>query len=142
MELLLGEEFMAHFAKLDENNNVLAVHVINNDVIMVDGNELEQAGIDFLTSLHGHSLWKQTSYNTYGGIHTNGNIPLRKNYAAPGYIYDEIRDAFIPPKPFNSWILNEETCLWDAPTPYPIDDEDGKVYRWIEEDLNWQPIMP
>jgi hypothetical protein len=62
---------------------------------------------------------------------------LRKNYAGIGYTYDSVRDAFIPPKPFNSWILNEETCLWDAPTPMP---NDGQIYRWVEEDLNWQVV--
>jgi len=119
---------MAHFAKLDENNNVLAVHVVNNDVITIDGNESEQAGIDFLTSLHGHTLWKQTSYN--------GNI--RKNYAGIGYTYDAARDAFIAPKPFNSWVLDEATCRWQAPTPYPV--VDGKTYYWSEDDLSWREI--
>jgi hypothetical protein len=94
---------MAHFAKLDNNNTVITVHVVNNDVITIDGVESEQVGIDFLTSLHGHTNWKQTSYN--------GNI--RKNYAGIGFTYDEQRDAFIPPKPeIGEWILDEETCLW------------------------------
>jgi len=119
---------MAHFAKLDENNNVLAVHVVNNDVITINGSESEQAGIDFLTGLHGHSLWKQTSYNG----------TFRKNYAGIGYTYDSSKDAFIAPKPFNSWILNEDTYLWGAPTPYPTD---GQMYRWVEEDLNWQVVV-
>lgn len=118
---------MAHFAKLDENNNVLAVHVVVNDVITINGSESEQAGIDFLTGLHGHSLWKQTSYNG----------TFRKNYAGIGYTYDSSRDAFIPPKPFNSWILNEDTCLWDAPIAYPID---GNMYIWNEENLAWEAI--
>jgi hypothetical protein len=117
---------MAHFAKLDENNNVLAVHVVNNDVITVDGNESEQVGIDFLTSLHGHTLWKQTSYN--------GNI--RKNYAGISYIYDPNRNAFIAPKPFESWSLNEETCQWQAPTPQP---QEGSWY-WDEDNLSWTEI--
>jgi hypothetical protein len=118
---------MAHFAKLDENNNVLAVHVVNNDVITIDGNESEQAGIDFLTGLHGHTLWKQTSYN--------GNF--RKNYAGVGFNYDLGRDAFIPPKPFNSWTLNETTCQWEAPVPYPTD---GKRYAWFEPNQQWIEI--
>jgi hypothetical protein len=118
---------MAHFAKLDENNNVLAVHVVNNDVITINGSESEQVGIDFLTGLHGHSLWKQTSYNG----------TFRKNYAGIGYTYDSSRDAFIPPKPFNSWILNEATCLWDAPIAYPAD---GNMYTWNEENLAWEAI--
>lgn len=118
---------MAHFAKLDENNNVLAVHVVNNDVITIDGNESEQAGIDFLTSLHGHTLWKQTSYNRN----------IRKNYAGIGYTYDAGRDAFIPPQPFGSWVLNETTCNWDAPVAYPTD---GKEYGWFEPNQEWIEI--
>jgi len=118
---------MAHFAKLDENNNVLAVHVVNNDVITIDGNESEQAGIDFLTSLHGHTLWKQTSYN--------GTI--RKNYAGIGFTYDAGRDAFIAPKPWASWVLNETTCQWEAPVAYPTD---GKRYFWAEPNQQWIEI--
>ena len=78
--------------------------------------------------------WIQTSYNTHGGQHTQGGTPLRKNYAGVGYAYDSTRDAFIPPKPYSSWVLDEETCLWNAPTPYP---DDGKVYSWEEEALSW-----
>jgi hypothetical protein len=115
---------MAHFAKLDENNNVLAVHVVNNDVITIDGVESEQAGIDFLTGLHGHTLWKQTSYN--------GNF--RKNYAGIGYTYDTGRDAFIAPKLYSSWTLNESTCQWEAPVAYPTD---GKYYGWFEPNQQW-----
>ncbi len=118
---------MAHFAKLDENNTVLAVHVVVNEVITIDGQESEQAGIDFLTSIHGHSNWKQTSYN--------GNF--RKNYAGIGYTYDGIKDAFVPPRPYPSWILNEDTCLWESPIPYP---NDGNIYIWNEESLEWTPI--
>ncbi len=118
---------MAHFAKLDENNKVLAVHVVVNDVITIDGNESEQAGIDFLTGLHGHTLWKQTSYNG----------TFRKNYAGIDYYYDEARDAFIPPKPFNSWVLDEETCRWNAPSPYPTD---SRIYLWSEDNLNWELV--
>ena len=119
---------MAHFAKLDKNNNVLAVHVVVNDVITVNGNESEQIGIDFLTGLHGHSLWKQTSYNA----------TIRKNYAGIGFTYDNIRDAFIPPKPFASWVLNEATCQLEAPTPMPTDD---KRYTWNEETLSWDEVI-
>ena len=115
---------MAHFAKLDENNVVLAVHVVNNDVITTNGNESEQAGIDFLTSLHGHALWKQTSFN--------GNI--RSNYAGIGYTYDAGRDAFIPPRPWASWSLNETTCQWEPPVAYPTD---GKDYGWFEPNQQW-----
>lgn len=122
---------MAHFAKLDENNNVLAVHVVNNDVITVDGVESEQAGIDFLTGLHGHTLWKQTSYN--------GTI--RKNYAGIGFTYDAGRDAFIAPKPYGSWTLNETTCQWEPPVPYPaFDTENPKYYAWFEPNQQWIEI--
>jgi len=121
---------MAHFAKLDENNVVLAVHVVNNDVITIDGVESEQVGVDFLASLHGHLKWKQTSYN--------GN--MRKNYAGIGDIYDPIRDAFIKPKPpYESWVLNENTCIWEAPIPHPTDN---KFYQWDEETLSWVEITP
>lgn len=118
---------MAHFAKLDENNNVLAVHVVNNDVITVDGVESEQAGIDFLTDLHGHTLWKQTSYNG----------TTRKNYAGIGFTYDAGRDAFIAPKPWASWVLNETTCQWESPVPRPTD---GKHYGWFEPNQEWIEI--
>jgi len=79
--------------------------------------------------------WIQTSYNTYGGQHRNGGTPLRKNYAGIGFTYDRTKDAFIPPKPFASWTLNEETCLWDAPTPMPTD---GKFYEWDETTTSWK----
>ncbi len=122
---------MAHFAKLDENNIVLAVHVVNNDVIAVDGVESEQAGIDFLTDLHGHTKWKQTSYN--------GNI--RKNYAGVGYTYDAGRDAFYAPQPYSSWTLNETTCQWESPVLYPaFDPENPKRYAWFEPNQQWIEI--
>ena len=81
--------------------------------------------------------WIQTSYNTQGGVHLLGGTPLRKNYAGIGYTYDRTRDAFIPPQPFLSWTLNEQTCLWDAPMPYPTD---GKIYRWDEPTTSWVEI--
>ena len=81
--------------------------------------------------------WLQTSYNTYGGQHRNGGTPLRKNYAGVGYSYDHTKDAFIPPKPFASWVLNDDTCLWDAPTPMPTDD---KVYEWDETTTSWKEV--
>jgi hypothetical protein len=118
---------MAHFAKLDENNAVLAVHVVNNDVITIDGIESEQIGIDFLTQLHGYANWKQTSYNNN----------IRKNYAGIGDIYNEELDAFIAPKPYNSWILNEEECQWEAPVAYPNDDG---IYTWNESTLSWDLV--
>ena len=81
--------------------------------------------------------WLQTSYNTHGGQHRNGGTPLRKNYAGVGYSYDRTKDAFIPPKPFASWVLNDTTCLWDAPTPMPTDD---KVYEWDETTTSWKEV--
>tara|TARA_Y100001938_G_scaffold141604_1_gene211644 strand:- start:40 stop:411 length:372 start_codon:yes stop_codon:yes gene_type:complete len=120
---------MAHFCKLGVGNIVEEVHVVKNEVITDNtGNEQEQLGVDFLNNLYGtRDVWKQTSYN--------GNF--RKNYAGKGYTYDQERDAFIPPKPFNSWTLNEETCLWEAPTAYP---DDGKFYNWNEENQTWDEI--
>lgn len=117
---------MAHFAKLDENNVVLEVHCVNNiELLTSEGNESEAMGIAFLVRWSGgYSRWKQTSYN--------GTI--RKNYAGIGYTYDSTKDAFIPPKPFASWVLNETTCLWDAPVSYPAD---GKNYYWNESTTSW-----
>jgi len=112
---------MSHFAQIDENNIVTQVLVIEQDVID--------------TGLFGEpSSFVQTSYNTQGGVHKLGGTPLRKNYAGIGYTYDEERDAFIPPKPFNSWVLNEDSCLWEAPTPMPTDD---KRYVWDEDTTSW-----
>ena len=122
---------MAHFAKLSLDSKVVSVHVVSNEVATT-----EQAGIDFLDSLHKtNDVWKQTSYNTYGGVHKLGETPLRKNYAGLGYTYDEDKDAFIAPQPFNSWTLNEDTCLWEAPSAYP---DDGKRYEWNEETISWE----
>ena len=109
---------MSHFAKV-ENGIVTQVIVAEQDVI--------DSGI------FGDG-WVQTSYNTHGGVHANGNTPLRKNYAGIGYTYDATRDAFIPPKPFPSWTLIEDTCLWNPPVPMPIDD---KFYSWDEATLTW-----
>ena len=115
---------MAHFAQIDSNNIVTQVLVIEQDVID--------------TGLFGEpSSFVQTSYNTHGGVHILGGTPLRKNYAGIGYTYDSVRDAFIPPKPYNSWTLVEDTCLWTAPVDMPTD---GKVYKWDEETLSWKDI--
>lgn len=115
---------MAHFAELDSNNKVIRVVVINNNELIDNGVESEIKGINFLNSLFGSSNWKQTSYN--------GNI--RKNYAGVGYYYDANRDAFIAPQPFLSWILNTESCRWEAPIPCP---NDGRAYIWNEHTLSW-----
>lgn len=116
---------MAHFAKIGLNSKVIEVLSVNNEVLKdSNGIEQESIGIDFLTKLTGYPIWKQTSYN--------GNI--RKNFAGIGMIYDEDRDAFIPPKPFKSWILNEDTCLWESPIPYP---QDNNKYNWNESTLTW-----
>lgn len=115
---------MAHFAQLDQNNIVTQVIVIsNNDCIDATGNENEAVGAGFCASLFG-GVWKQTSYN--------GKI--RKNYAGIGYKYDPVLDAFIPPQPFQSWILNNEKCQWQAPIPMP---QDGKFYIWNEDNQSW-----
>ena len=119
---------MAHFAEIDETNTVLRVIVVHNNELLVDGVESEEAGIAFCRSLYGENTnWVQTSYN--------GNF--RGVYAGEGCIYDPELDAFIPPKPYNSWILNEDTCNWEAPTPYPSGDG---IYKWVEDDLNWQLV--
>ena len=118
---------MGHFAKV-ENGTVTQVIVVEQDVLD--------------TGLFGDpNLWVQTSYNTLGGVHVLGGTPLRKNYAGVGYTYDSGRDAFIPPTPFNSWTLNEDSCLWEAPTPMP---NDGKQYQWDEATLSWIeiPLLP
>ena len=125
---------MAHFAKLGVGNIIEAVHVVSNDIAIT-----EQAGIDFLNNLYGsRDVWKQTSYNTNGGVHKLGGTPLRKNYAGVGYTYDQIKDAFIAPKPYASWLLNETTCLWEAPTTYPTD---GEVYTWNETATSWDLVQ-
>jgi len=124
---------MAHFAKLNSENIVEKILVVSNQVATN-----EQAGVDFLNNLlKTNDTWKQTSYNTVGGVHKLGGTPFRKNYAGVGYKYDESRDAFIAPKPYNSWTLNETSCLWEAPTPYP---DDGNLYIWDEENLTWNLI--
>ena len=129
---------MAHFAKLDNDNKVLKVHVLGNTVITdSEGIEHENLGVAYLTKIHKHSNWKQTSYNTYKGVHRLGGTPFRKNYAGIGYTYDETRDAFIEPQPYPSWTLNEDTCCWEAPVAYP---DDGKKYNWNEEITNWEEI--
>ena len=121
---------MAHFAKLDENNIVTQVIVVSNEIATS-----ENAGVTFINNLYKTSdTWKQTSYNTVKNTHSLGGTPFRKNYASIGYTYDASKDAFIPPKPFNSWVLDETTCWWEAPVAYP---SDGKEYDWDEDNTQW-----
>ena len=129
---------MATFAKIGLNSKVIEVlSVHNNELLDSNGIEQEVNGIDFLTKLTGWSIWVQTSYNTYGGVHNNSGTPLRKNHAGIGMTYDEDRDAFISKKPYNSWTLNETTCLWEAPVAMPDDDN---RYIWNEETTTWNLI--
>jgi len=117
---------MSHFAEIDPNTNkVLRVIVAEQDFI--------DSG-----AVGDPKNWIQTSYNTYHGINERTGLAIRKNFAGIGYTYDEIKDAFIPPKPYNSWILNEETCDWESPTSYP---NDGKTYSWNEENTEWVEII-
>lgn len=119
---------MAHFAELDADGVVLRVDVVNNDVMQnLPFPDSEQPGVKFLTTLYKGGVWKQTSYTG----------SFRKNYAGAGYIYDAQRDAFIPPKPYPSWVLNEKTCRWEAPLPYP---NDGKVRVWDEGTISWVEV--
>ena len=128
---------MAHFAKLGTGDVVLTVEVVSNDIATS-----EEAGVEFLQSLYNNrDVWKQTSYNTYGGEHKLGGTPFRKNYATIGGKYDPSRDAFIEPKPYDSWTLNETTCLWEAPIEEPTlteqQLEDGSLYNWNETTQQW-----
>jgi len=117
---------MAHFAKLGVGNIVEQVIVVSNDIAIT-----EQAGVDFINKLYNtRDVWKQTSYNNN----------IRKNFAGIGYQYDQTRDAFIPKKPFNSWVLNEDTCRWEAPIPMPNDVSATKQYSWNEQTLSWDLI--
>ena len=124
---------MAHFAKLNENNIVVFVTAGRN----------EDDGLEDELSARTGDVYKQTSYNTYAGVHILGGTPFRKNYASLGYFYDLQRDAFIPPKPYASWVLNETTCLWNAPVAMPSDvgtSEAPKMYTWNEETIGWDLI--
>lgn len=120
---------MGHFARVDKNNIVKQVIVAEYNFLDENPQLLEDG-----------DRWIRTSYNTHGGVHLTGDMPpLRKNYAGVGFTYDVIRDAFIPPKPtFDSWLLNEETCLWEPPIPCP---NDGKFYNWNEENQTWDELV-
>ena len=119
---------MSHYALLDENNIVIQVVVASQ---ADDGKE------DEFRQRSGEN-YRQTSYNTLSGVHLLGGTPFRKNYAGIGYKYDEERDAFISPKPYDSWVLNEDSCLWEPPVAYPID---GKQYTWDEATMSWVEIV-
>ena len=119
---------MAHFAKIGLNNKVInVVSVHNNELLDANGVEQEVLGCQFLEGITGWAVWKQTSYNAN----------FRKHFAGVGYTYDESRDAFIAPKPFASWILNEETCNWEAPVAKPNDEN---KYKWSEENQQWEVV--
>ena len=121
---------MAHFAKINESNIVTQVVVVNDS----DGDN-DTDGQNFLNNLFKTThTWKKTSYNTYGNTHRLGGTPYRKNFASVGFTYDSSRDAFIEPKPYNSWTLDETTCLWEPPVAYP---SDGKSYEWDETNRQW-----
>jgi hypothetical protein len=120
---------MAHYAFLDENNIVTEVIVGNTEGGLVDWESHYGA-------FRGQAC-RRTSFNMHGGVHSLGGVPFRKNYAGIGYTYDAVKDAFIPPKPLNSWVLNEDTCLWEAPVAMP---EDGKIYNWDESLTNWVEV--
>lgn len=121
---------MAHYAILDENNVVIQVIVGKDESEVVEG----------ISDWEIYYGGKRTSYNTKGGVHLYGGTPFRKNYAGIGYIYDLQRDAFIPPKPYPSWILNEETCLWEPPLPMP--DNRIRYWRWNEDEIKWDSVIP
>ncbi len=118
---------MAHFAKIKSDGTVETVIVIPNDQ--------EHRGQEYINELGIEGRWLQTSYNTYGNTHLKGGVPFRKNYAAIGGTYDEVRDAFIPIKRYPSWILNEETCLYEAPVIHVA--ENGVQYLWLEDEQRW-----
>ena len=120
---------MAHWAEIDSDNIVTRVLVVADDV---------EDGQTFLAETLGlGGTWKKTSYNTHGGVHSNGGNPYRKNYAGIGFTFDAVKDAFIPPKPFASWTLDAETCLWEAPVAMPTD---GNVYVWDEATTSWKEV--
>ena len=127
---------MASFAKIENNIVTTVVSVVNEVLKDSNGIEQENIGIEFLRTLYNepNAIWKQTSYNTHGGVHRLGGNPFRKNHAGIGFSYDEARDAFIPPKTYNSWVLNENTCLWEAPISKP---DNENYYTWNEETQSW-----
>lgn len=134
---------MAHYAFLDENNIVTEVIVGIDETELIEGQDPET----WYSNFRGQTC-KRTSYNTVAGEHRFGGTPYRKNYAGIGYSFDETRDAFIPPKPYSSWILNETTCIWESPIPYPdtsaipTEYQIYNVYAWNETIQNWELVQP
>jgi hypothetical protein len=133
---------MAHFAKIGLNNKVMSVIVVaNTNCQNADGIEEEEVGRQFLENALGWPLWKKCSYNTQGGVHKEGGTPFRKNYPGICYTWDGDRDAFYAPKPHNSWILDENTCVWNAPIAYPsittYGDNNFYQISWDEDNLRW-----
>ena len=129
---------MAHFVEIDASNIVIGGVVLDDkDTQDGSGDEVESVGATYLSDGFG-GTWKRTSYNTSGGVHKLGGTPFRKNYAGKGYTFDEARDAFIPPKPYDSWALDEDTCQWKAPTAMP---DDGKRYNWNEDTTSWEEVI-
>jgi len=135
---------MAHFAKMTEDGTtVLGVHVVSDEMATDDSeNETEDQGIRMLNKLHNWIHWKKCSYNTHAGVHNLGGTPYRKNYPVKGSTYDAGRDAFIPPKPYNSWTLNESTCRWDPPVPYPGYVSEEPTHWWDEDSQSWKQSDP
>lgn len=122
---------MAHAAKVNPDTKLV------EDVLVIPA-EHQHRPQEYLNGLGLEGWWLQTSYNTFGGVNQVSGSPLRKNFAGIGFTYDEGRDAFIPPKPFESWTLNEDTCLWNPPVAYPTD---GIMYTWSEDDLDWVAVI-
>jgi hypothetical protein len=123
---------MAHFAKLDDENNVIQVLVVSDEY------DTDELGQEYLANFCGFGgRWIKTSYNTLGGVHQMGGVPLRKNYAGLTSVYDPVRDAFYQKQPYQSWTLNEETCHWEPPTPMPTNG----MYKWSEEEENWVKVV-
>ena len=129
---------MASFAKLGLNGKVLSVVSVNNNIITDENNiEVEQKGINFLTEMYNWPIWAQCSYNTSEGVHLLGGTPFRKNFPGIDYKYDEDSDAFIPPKSYSNWILDEDTCTWKPPVEKP---NDGLPYTWNHDTQSWEQV--
>jgi len=132
---------MAHYAQIDENNIVVQVIVVgDSDCHDANGVEQESIGEEFCTRIFG-GVWKKTSYNTVSGTHLKGDVALRGNYAAIGYVYDADHDVFYPPKPFPSWTISAPNWQWQAPVPRPISGPENELYSWNEETKSWDFVI-